>query len=112
MPLFSLPAPFPPCIFVAWQHVVLQAFYYARLFARVREKANKTSINSSFLHNIPLSNDLLSVQIELAAKGRAKRVAAAAGWDAGSPGRVGGMQKAQLAIHHPSNEEPHHASAA
>lgn len=42
---------------------------FHRLFARVREKANKPSINSSFLPSIPLSNDLLSLQRELMGKG-------------------------------------------
>ena len=66
---------------------IFTVLYYARLFARVREKANKTSINSSFLHNILLGNDLLSVQIELMGKGQTKREAAATGWDVRSPGR-------------------------
>lgn len=63
------PCPLPTLCICSVATCIFTVFYYARLFARVREKANTTSINSSFLHNILLGNDLLSVQIELMGKG-------------------------------------------
>lgn len=79
---FLSPCPLPTLCICSMATCIFTARYYARLFARVREKANKTSINSSFLHNILLGNDLLSVQIELMGKGQQSRQ----GWDVRSPG--------------------------
>lgn len=117
---FLSPCPLPTLYICSVATCIFTVLYYARLFARVRENANKTSINSSFLHNIFLSNDLLSVQIELMGKGKQSRWLLLRGGMSGSLGRewrellegLVGCSRAQPAIHHPSNQGPHDASAA